>query len=230
MKKRLLALFGAFILATGICACGNEMTDYKALRERINAETIKQNSEKINNKIEDAVEEVSTQVKEDVKEALGESGTAVVKALKDDIKQGDGILSSVDDIELTDISGKGSRYNFVYGDETFDVLYYTDNWKIKNSYKINNESDITIICQALINEHPVHGSDLVSYRTADDMAYEWIQHNLAYALLTEGTFKNKAKDVDLNPADQGKTFQEMYKARTGKDLTLEDIMNYLKKD
>lgn len=50
---------------------------------------------------------------------------------------------------------------------------------------------MTLICQALADEHPVHGADLVSYRTAEDMAYEWQQHNIAYQLLSDDSpFRN----------------------------------------
>ena len=38
------------------------------------------------------------------------------------------------------------------------------------------------------------------------MAYEWEQHNIAYQLLPEDSpYKENAKDVDLNPEDQGKS-------------------------
>ena len=139
-----------------------------------------------------------------------------------------GILISPEDIELTDTDGNGTNYSFLYDGETFKAGYIPDNWKIYDSYKITNEADITIICQALTEEHPIHGKDMVSYRTPDDMAYEWLQHNIAYALLSDdSSFKAKAKDVDLNPEDQGRTFEEFYKDRTGKELTMEDIMKYL---
>ena len=39
----------------------------------------------------------------------------------------------------------------------------------------------------------------------DDLVYEWQQHNLAYNILPDdNSWKEHAKDVDLNPADQGK--------------------------
>lgn len=81
------------------------------------------------------------------------------------------------------------------------------------------------ICQALLDVHPVHGSDMQSIRTAEDMAYEWLQHNLAYELLPEDNpWRRNAKDVDLNPEDQNKTFREMYEDRTGKEFRLEDLL------
>ena len=139
-----------------------------------------------------------------------------------------GILTDMSEIGLTDEDGNGKNYVFVYADESFNATYITDHWKIIDSYKITNNSDIIIICQALIAEHPVHGSDKVSYRTAEDMAYEWSQHNLAYEVLSDDTiWKEKSKDVDLNPEDQGKTFIEIYEDRTGKKF---DITEFLKKN
>ena len=92
---------------------------------------------------------------------------------------------------------------------------------------ITNSNDIKKICKALIDIHPIHGSDMNSYRTVEDMAYEWLQHNMAYKLLPEGnSFRNSAKDVDLDPKDQGKSLVEIYEDRTGKKL---DISSFLDK-
>ena len=72
-----------------------------------------------------------------------------------------------------------------------------------------------IICEALKTEHPIHSADYESYRTAEDMAYEWIQHNLAYELLSDDSeWKYHAKDVDINPEDQGKSVYDLYRERT----------------
>lgn len=142
-----------------------------------------------------------------------------------------GYLHSPEDIELTDVDGNGKDYTFMYRGTEYSCTYIPDNWKIRNSYTITNDSDIVMICSALIAEHPVHGKDLESYRTPEDMAYEWIQHNLAYKYLPEGNYyKTKAKDVDLNPADQGLSIKEMYERRTGQTLTVDVIMDYLKGD
>lgn len=123
-------------------------------------------------------------------------------------------LNSVEDINLIDLDGTGKNYTFVYNNESFSAIYSTDNWHIVDSYKINNSSDILIICQALINVHPIHGSDIISFRTAEDMAYEWLQHNLAYELLPDdNSWKSHAKDVDLDPEDQGSNLIDMYKSR-----------------
>ncbi len=143
-----------------------------------------------------------------------------------DYNNTDGLLKSVEDIALRDVDGAGTNYEFTYNGEKFSAIYTTDNWKIINSYKIDNISDMVIICEALSEAHPIHGSDMTSFRTAEDMAYEWTQHNLAYDFLNDGdAYKDKAKDVDLNPEDQNKSFDEIYKDRTGKELSLEDILN-----
>lgn len=121
--------------------------------------------------------------------------------------QSEGILVSQEDINLTDTDGRGKHYTFQYDGDTYIAEYTEDNWKIIDSYKIENTEDIVIICLALIAEHPIHGKDMASYRTAEDMAYEWIQHNIAYGVLSEDDpLRDNAKDVDLNPADQGRLF------------------------
>ncbi len=134
-------------------------------------------------------------------------------------------MSSTSDIRLVDTDGKGSNYIFTYAGEEFSAIYSEDNWKIVDSYKINEEADMMIICQALIDEHPVHGRDMVSYRVPDDMVYEWTLHNMAYAFVSDDeTMRNKAKDVDFDPEDQGRTFEEIYKSRTGKEFDFSDIL------
>ena len=87
-----------------------------------------------------------------------------------------------------------------------------------------------IICQALIDVHPVHGKDLSSYRTADDMAYEWEQHNIAYKYLPDdSSWKGSAGNVDLDPYDQGRSFEEIYEDRTGEKFSIkEEIKESLK--
>ncbi len=130
------------------------------------------------------------------------------------------------DLNLTDLDGKGKNYSFGYNGEDFTAIYTPDNWRIIESYKITNAADMKIICQTLIDTNPVHGRDMVSYRTADDMAYEWLLHNMAYEYLDEDNIlKTKAADVDFDPYDQGKGFEEIYKEKTGKDFDLESILN-----
>jgi len=136
-------------------------------------------------------------------------------------------IDSTSDIELTPLDNAGYAYRFTYGGEKFRTVYSAsfDTWTIYDSYKITNDHDIKIICQALIDEHPVHGKDLVSYRTADDMAYEWQQHNIVYELLPDSNrWKSSAKDVDLDPYDQGKSYKEIYEDRTGKKFDLKNFV------
>ena len=138
-----------------------------------------------------------------------------------------GTLSSVEDIGLHAVDESGKNYAFSYNQEEFSAQYTKDNWKIIDSYKITDMNDMVIICQALSDAHAVHGRDMESFRTPQDMAFEWLQHNIAYAFLPDDSpWKRSAKDVDLNPADQGKTFQEMYEDRTGKKLRIEDFLRF----
>ena len=134
------------------------------------------------------------------------------------------VLSSGKDINLRDIDGKKTNYLFTYKNQDFSAKYTKDNWHITDSYKITDAEDIGIICQALIDVHPIHGKDMKSYRTVDDLVYEWQQHNLAYNLLPDdNSWKSHAKDVDLDPADQGRSLKEIYEARTGKEFNIKDI-------
>lgn len=136
------------------------------------------------------------------------------------------VLSSTKDINLRDLDGKKTNYSFTYKNQDFSAKYTKDNWHIKNSYKITNAKDIGVICQALIEVHPIHGKDMKSYRTVDDLVYEWQQHNLAYNILPDdNSWKEHAKDVDLNPADQGKSLAEIYEARTGNKLDIKKLKN-----
>ena len=134
-------------------------------------------------------------------------------------------LKSTDDVVLVPTDDYAAGYVFEYDGEQFTAYFDSYSWRVYDSYKITNNDDIEIICQALINEHPVYGSDWESYRTADDMAFEWEQHNIAYKMLPEDShWRDDAKDVDLDPDDQGKTFQEIYESRTGREF---DLRNYL---
>ena len=127
-------------------------------------------------------------------------------------KENKSLLASKEDLNLKDIDGK--NYTFLYNNEKFNAEYTKDNWKIIYSYKIKNKEDMKIICQALIDIHPIHGSDGKSYRTADDMVEEWGIHNTAYDILPEDSeWKVNARDVDLDSSDQGKNFEEILKDR-----------------
>lgn len=131
------------------------------------------------------------------------------------------LLRSAKDIDLRDIDGGGTNYIFDYDGKQFRAVYSYDTWTVYDSYKIINEDDIKLICRALTDVHPVHGSDMRSYRTEEDMAYEWLQHSMAYVLLPkDDPMRSYAKDVDLDPADQGRSFKEIYEDRTGKKFEL----------
>ena len=136
-----------------------------------------------------------------------------------------GKLLSVEDIGLHAVDGSGRNYAFLYNQEEFSAQYTPDNWKIVDSCKITDADDIVIICQALSDVHPVHGRDMESFRTPEDMAFEWLQHNIAYTFLPDDSpWKQNVKDVDLNPADQNKTLEEMYEDRTGQKFRAEDFL------
>lgn len=124
------------------------------------------------------------------------------------------LISSAADLGLYDADGQEWNYYFYYNNEVFNAEYEYDNWHITDSYRIRNHDDLVIICQVLADIHPIHGADLESYRTAEDMAYEWEQHNLAYDLLPDDSqWKGSAKDVDIDPPDQGKSVYQLFKDR-----------------
>lgn len=124
------------------------------------------------------------------------------------------LLTSTADIGLYDMDGGDYHYIFTYGGEEFNAYYIPDNWCILDSYKISNKTDIEIICQALADIHPIHSADMTDWRTPQDMAYEWVQHNIAYSLLPDDSqWKDSAKDVDIDPPDQGKSVYQLFKDR-----------------
>lgn len=218
----------------------SEISDEKSVEASV--EVSSELSEEVSEDDEMLIEEENslkvenTQESETTQEKVEQSDIAVTETESDELENEEteieetnsesGILTSTVDINLHDVDGAGTNYQFTYNGETFSAVYTPDNWKVIDSYKITNASDITIICQALIDIYPVHGSDLSSYRTADDMAYEWLQHVIAYTILKDDDpLKANAKDVDLDPKDQNKSAQEIYKDRTGKDLNLKDYFN-----
>lgn len=118
-------------------------------------------------------------------------------------------------IELLDIDGNQTNYKFTYDGEEYIAWFKEDTWHIVDSYKITDEKAIAIICEVLMEEHKIPSSDRKSYREIDDLVYEWKQHNIIYEMLPNSSkWKNNAKDVDLDPDDQGKSFKELYKSRT----------------
>ena len=137
---------------------------------------------------------------------------------------------TVKKIELHDLDGQNTNFSFQYNGKTYTAKYTKDNWKIVDSYTINKKEDMEVICEALIDIHPIHGKDMVAYRTSDDMVTEWKLHNYIYNMLPEDSrWKNNAKDVDFNPQDQGLSLEEMYKIRTGRKISLEDVMKTIRR-
>lgn len=156
-------------------------------------------------------------------DSITETIISVVPESAEGTDERTGILSSPDEIWLFDTDGSGSHYIFTYDGREFGAVYTPDNWKIIDSYRIVNLKDITIICKALSDTHPIHGADMKSYRTPEDMAYEWQQHNRAYAVLPEDSeWRAHAKDVDLDPEDQGKDVYSLYTSRIGRSIPIID--------
>ncbi len=188
------------------------------------ASTAKKEATEVASDIADETVDVSTELLKDyAKKKIRELEDEALGSDEEDSSTA--VLEEASDINLTDTDGDGENYTFTYNGKTFDAIYTPDNWKVKDSYRVRNGADMLIICQALIDEHPVHGKDMESYRTAEDMVYEWKIHNIAYEYLSDDDSLNKhARDVDFDPKDQGLTLEEFYKSRTGKDL---DITEYL---
>ncbi len=141
-------------------------------------------------------------------------GTKTEATTSEDAAASVSILSSAEDIALT--TEDGTNYRFSYGDLSFTAIFRNNTWQIRDSYRIENHEDLVLICQALSDAHPVPDKTYTGVRSAEDLAYEWEQHNLAFAVLPEGaSWKENARHVDLNPEDQGKTLTDFLKERTG---------------
>ena len=120
------------------------------------------------------------------------------------------LLSSEKDIDLRDTDGQDTNYLFTYNDEDFEAVYTPDNWHIADSYRITDTADITLICRALSDIHPIPNKERNGYRTAEDMAYEWNEHNRAYNMLSDDSeWKEHVRSVDLDPDDQGRSLMDM---------------------
>ena len=172
-----------------------------------NYDTVEENTETENNTQEENNQEIIEEVVPEPTDEKAETFFGVTI----DYEQSPNRITSIEDINLRAMDEY--NYLFDYNGEPFKATYTYDNWTIYDSYRVKNVHDMTLICQGLIDLYPVHGSDRVSYRSADDMAYEWLQHNYAYELLPESGFKQMAKDVDFDPDDQGKSLQELYQSR-----------------
>ena len=152
-----------------------------------------------------------------------------VRAAEDDLSLWEKAFSDEDFISANDIhlrTDNGYDYTFTYHGEDFRALYTAQSWKIYDSWKILNPFDIMHICTVLTEEHPVPSRDYTSWRTPADMTYEWFQHTLAYLELPDSSrWKADAKNVDLDPRDQGRTITEFYQDRTGNELDSSELLS-----
>ena len=211
MKKKIIS---AVILACLLTACGNNVTKNDVTESSAKTEVPSVAEKK--SSPESSAESVAESVQEETESSYAENIEDIVEEMNEEAEEEKGLLTSAEDIHLTDADGWETNYSFEYGGETYSAVYTPDNWKIIDSYRIINTNDMKIICRALIEVNPIHGSDMQSYRTAEDLAYEWTQHNIAYELLPEDSeWKSHAKDVDLNPEDQDKGLYELFLSRTG---------------
>ena len=200
---RSVCIFALFVAAISVCSCslGNEIS-------------VSQTQADTNTTTSSVAETASPTGSVSGSETTVTTTTTAKKTGKKE-KKDSGLLSSTDDIGLTE-TGEGS-YTFTYSGESYNAYYTTDNWKIVDSYKITNKNDMIIICKALSDIHPIHTNDYEGYRTPEDLAYEWEQHNTAYSVLPDSSkWKANAKDVDLDPKDQGKSFLQMARDRLSK--------------
>ena len=195
--------------------------------KEIAKETAKEAAQQAAENAQELAEQATQSAKEAAQQAIEQAGNYAEnpeEALSATTASS-GLLSSADELGIRLKGSKDRVYNFDYDGKTYTAIHTTDHWKIMDSYEINNEADMLIICQALIDLHPIHGKDMVSYRTADDMVYEWEVHNLAYVLVTnDEDMKAHLRDVDFNPEDQNCSFDEIYYNHTGKELDLGAIL------
>ena len=134
-------------------------------------------------------------------------------------------LTSVEQLAIEDTDGSGRTFTFTYDGMSFEAQYTTENWKIIDSWKIQNAGDMEMICGALQDIHSIHVPDGDEARTPEDMMFEWVQHNFAYEHLPEDhPWREHAKDVDLNPDDCGKTFIEIYEDRVQDRFRIGDFL------
>ena len=205
MKNIISFICTTVIAAVSLCSCSDNNTSFEPLSSAYEAETTTVTTAVTAKPATTVKTTAEAAVTETVQTTAAETAVSAVS-----------LLSSPGDIALTDTDGLGQNYTFTYGEETFRALYEPDNWHIYNSCMIEDHNDIVLICQALITEHPIHGADMQSMRTAEDMAYEWEQHNIAYYLLPESSrWKEDTRDVDLDAKDQGKSLLELFMDRVG---------------
>ena len=126
----------------------------------IDKDEVKQTIKDATSELEDQARETASEVadkavdvskeilKDYAKDKLKEATEEALKSESEDAPEA--VYESASDFVLTDTDGAGENYTFDYDGETFSAFYTPDNWKIIGSYRINNASDMLIICQGLI--------------------------------------------------------------------------------
>ncbi|MCR5541097.1 MAG: hypothetical protein K6F71_09825 [Ruminococcus sp.] len=215
MKQKIIV---TVLLIALLSSCGNTVSKNDESTNSVGAEVSSSAEREVS--AESIAESESTAEENPAEESSSaEDVVEIITEMNEEAEEEKGLLESAEDIQLTDVDGWETNYTFIYDGETYSAVYTPDNWKIIDSYKMTSEADMVIICGALAEVHPVHGCDGESFREPEDMAYEWVQHNIAYEILPDdNSWKAIAKDVDINPADQNKSLYEMYKSKTGGSL------------
>lgn len=154
-------------------------TDVAVLPENevIENTDVSETSEAVDGKVENTTGNNENEAKKDeaIMSEMPEGYTRIEKTTSGSgYKEGEPMLSSLPEITYEYSDDYYDYYSFDYTGKVFEVLHEYDNWKIFDSYKIRNSEDMQLICEALLEIYPVHGADLESYRTPEDMAYEWI--------------------------------------------------------
>ncbi|MBR4554251.1 MAG: hypothetical protein IKO27_01515 [Ruminococcus sp.] len=209
MRKRIIVLAAALLL----CSCGaGEKNDSVDSQKETTTTTVQTSAQTAATTSAAAITTAAAVSETSSDDSSSEPASPFnsVDRLTEEAYSEKGVLGSAEELGLTDTDGGGTNYAFTYKDEAFTAVYTPDNWKIIDSYRVTSYDDMTVICSALKELHPVHGKDMQSYREPEDMAYEWLQHNIAYYTFSDSNpYKANAKDVDIDPADQGLSIMEI---------------------
>ena len=128
----------------------------------------------------------------------------------------EGILD--ENLELEGTEDMYESYSINYGSDVLTAIYEDEEWQIIDSYKVKSCADMELICEKLNEIHTIPASESSQEKTREpkDMTFEWLQHNMIYDILPDDSeWKESTKHVNLNAADQGKTYIEIYEGRTG---------------
>ena len=208
MKRILMIMLSLIMLTTCGCNSKKATSITKKNKNSVTKSVDKKNvKDKSSSTDKSDADESSKKEKKSINNSKTESKKKKEKKNKD-------VPEDAEEMKMYDIDGNNENFAFTYNDEVFYAYYKPENWQIVDSYKIIVKDDMITICQALIDIHPLHGSDGESWREPEDMAKEWLQHNIAYNILPDGDIhKENAKDVDFNPEDQGKSMVDMYNTK-----------------